>query len=264
MVDIFDRLFSLQGKTALITGAAGGIGRVLAVALAEAGATVGLHDLALAQLTESIRLVEAAGGRAVPLTANLGEVAACRQLIADAHAALGRLDILVNCAATNRRQPIEAVTAADFELITNVNLRSIFFLCQAAHPIMQAQGGGKIINISSINSFFGLGSVSVYGLTKGAVTQLTRVMAVEWAKDNIQVNAIAPGFMATPLSQPVWADPYKADWLRSRIPQHRPGQPDELVGALLLLASTASTYITGHTVVVDGGFLAGGSWVEDQ
>jgi NAD(P)-dependent dehydrogenase (short-subunit alcohol dehydrogenase family) len=260
MADIFERLFSLHSKTALITGAGGGIGRVLAVALAQAGATVGLHDLTQAHLTESITLVEAAGGRAIPFTANLGDLAACRQLIADAHAALGRLDILVNCAATNRRKPIAAVTVADFDLITAVNLRSIYFLCQAAQPIMQTQGGGKIINISSINSFFGLGSVSVYGLTKGAVTQLTRVMAVEWAKDNIQVNAIAPGFMATPLSQPVWADQHKAAWLRSRIPQRRPGQPEELVGVLLLLASAASTYITGQTLVVDGGFLAGGSW----
>jgi 2-deoxy-D-gluconate 3-dehydrogenase len=257
---IFERLFSLQGKTVLITGAGGGIGRVLAAALAEAGAEVGLHDLTPAQLAESQRLVEAVGGRAVTLTADLNDVEACRKLITEAQAKLGRLDVLINCAATNRRKPIKAVTQADFDTIVAVNLRSIYFLSQAAQPVMQAQGGGKIINIGSINIFYGLDTVSVYGLTKGAVAQMTRVMAVEWARDNIQVNCLVPGFMMTPLSKPVWEDEYKAEWLRSRIPARRPGQPEELVGLVLLLAAEASSYLTGQTLVVDGGFLAGGSW----
>jgi len=263
-VSPLERLFSLEGKAAPVTGAAGGIGRVLAAALAEAGAAIGLHDLTPAQLEEPRRQVEAAGGQAVTLTADLSDVEACRRLIAEAHAALGRLDILVNCAATNRRKPIEAVTQDDFDAIVAVNIRSIYFLSQAAQPVMQAQGGGKIINIGSINIFYGLDTVSVYGLTKGAMAQATKVMAIEWAADNIQVNCLAPGFMMTPLSKPVWEDEGRARWMRSRIPARRPGRPDELVGTVLLLASNASSYLTGQTIVVDGGFLAGGSWAQDE
>jgi gluconate 5-dehydrogenase len=257
---LLERLFSLVGKTALITGAGGGIGQVLAVALAEAGAGVALHDISPDRLAATQRAVEVVGGQAIPIAADLQAVDACRQLMAEAHAAWGRLDILVNCAATNRRKPITAVTQDDFDTIVAVNLRSIYFLSQAVQPIMRAGGGGKIIHVGSINSFYGLDTVSVYGLTKGALAQLTKVMAVEWAKDNIQVNCLAPGFMETPLSKPVWADEYKAEWLRSRIPARRPGQPEELLGVFLLLASSASSYLTGQTIVVDGGFLAGGSW----
>jgi NAD(P)-dependent dehydrogenase (short-subunit alcohol dehydrogenase family) len=180
--------------------------------------------------------------------------------VADVYTRWDRLDILINCAATNRRKPIAEVSEDDFDLMVGVNLRSILFLCQAAQPLMRDQGGGKIVNIGSLTSLIGLGGVSVYGLTKGGVAQLTKTMAVEWAPDNIQVNCIAPGFMDTPLSQPVWADAHKAAWMLSRIPLRRPGQPTELVGAVLLLCSPASSYITGQTLAVDGGVLAGGSW----
>ena len=261
---ILERLFSLSGKSVLITGASGGIGRALAVAFAEAGAAVGVHGQNQARIEETCALIKEAGGQAAPLVANLGDIETCRQLITDAHQALGRLDILINCAATNRRQKITEVTPDDFDTLVAVNLRSVYFLSQAAHPLMRSQGGGKIIHIGSMNIFYGLGTVSVYGLTKGAVGQLTKVMAVEWAKDNIQVNCVTPGFFATPLSKAVWADEHKANWLRSRIPARRPGRPDELVGATLLLASEASSYITGQNIVVDGGFIAGGSWERDE
>jgi len=262
---LFERLFSLKDKATLITGAGGGIGRVLAVALAGAGAAVGINDLTMTKLKEPRRLIEEIGGRAVMLPADLSDVAACRKLIHDAHAALGRLDVLVNCAAINRRKPIEAVTEDDFEAIMAVNLRSIYFLCQAAHPIMRAQGGGKIINVGSINCFYGLGTVSVYGATKGALAQLTKVMAVEWAKDNIQVNCLAPGFTLTPLTEKaLWGDEYKRRWLLDRIPARRPGKPEDLVAVVLLMSSAASSYMTGETIVVDGGLLAGGSWERDE
>ena len=258
---LLQRLFSLQGKTALITGAGGGIGRVLALALAEAGALVAIHDVDADLLAESSRAVADTGGEAVSFLADLAEVEHCRRLVREVHDSLGRLDVLVNCAGMNRRALIAAVTEDDYETIMAVNLRSIFFLSQAAYPIMRAQGGGKIINIGSLNAFFGLGTVSVYGMTKGAVTQLTRTMAIEWAKDNIQVNCIAPGFMLTPLTETsLWGDEQKRRWLLGRIPMRRPGQPDELVGITLLLAAGASSYLTGQTIVVDGGVLAGGSW----
>ncbi|MDQ3250038.1 MAG: glucose 1-dehydrogenase [Chloroflexota bacterium] len=261
---IFQRLFSLHGKTALITGASGGIGTVLATALAEAGATIGVHGRTLEKVAEACEQVTAMGGQAFAFSADLSETAANRQLIDKATGVLGRLDILINCAAMNRRKPIADVTADDYDTIMALNLRSVYFLCQAAHIHMRAGGGGKIINISSANERYGLGTVSVYGASKAGLAQVSRVMAVEWAQYNIQVNCIVPGFMMTPLTaQPLWGDKQRNQWLRDRIPLRRPGEPQELVGATLLLASDASSYMTGSTIVVDGGFFAGGSWETD-
>jgi 2-deoxy-D-gluconate 3-dehydrogenase len=262
---LLQRLFSLEGKTALITGASGGIGAALAGALAEVGAVVGVHGRSAEKVAETCRQIDAAGGQAHAFIANLVDIDANGQLIDDAVKRLGRLDILVNCAGMNRRKPVAEVTPDDYDTIMAVNLRSIFFLCQAAHPHMKAQGGGKIVNINSINAYYGLGTVAVYGASKGGLAQMTRVMAVEWAADNIQVNGIAPGFIRTPLTQePLWGTPHRARWLRQRIPLRRPGEPDDLVGALLLLAGPASAYMTGSTITVDGGFLAGGSWEADE
>jgi gluconate 5-dehydrogenase len=261
MSSLLNRLFSLAGKTALITGASGGIGTALAVALAEVDATVGVHGRSPERVAGTCRLIEGAGGRAYGFTSDLVEIEASRQLIADAVEKMGRLDILVNCAGMNRRKPVLEVTPDDYDTIMSVNLRSSFFLCQAAHPHMQAQGGGKIININSLNAVFGLGTISVYGASKAGLAQITRVMAVEWAIDNIQVNGIAPGFIRTPLTEgPLWGAPHRAAWLRNRIPMRRPGEPEDLIGAVLLLAGPASAYMTGTMIVVDGGFLAGGSW----
>jgi NAD(P)-dependent dehydrogenase (short-subunit alcohol dehydrogenase family) len=263
-VPALERVFSLKGKAALITGAGGGIGSVFAAALAEAGAVVGIHDITGDKLEETRRQIEGADGRVVPLVADLSRVEECRRLIRDAHESMGRLDVLVNCAGINRRKPIEAVTEDDYEAIMAVNLRSVYFLSQAAIPIMRAQGCGKIVNIGSSTISFGLATTSVYGATKAGVAALTRTMAVEWAKDNVQVNCIAPGYFLTPLTDgSVWADGHKSRWLLDRIPARRPGLPKDLVGVLLLLASDASAYITGETVAVDGGFQAGGSWETD-
>jgi len=264
MNDILQRLFSLEGKTALVTGSSSGIGQRLAIAIAEAGASVVVHGRNQDRINETCSMIEEIGGKAVPLCADLHDVDSCRKLIADAHKSLGRLDILVNCAATNRRKPINEVTQDDFDTIVSVNLRSIYFLNQSAYPIMKSQGGGKIVNIGSINMFYGLDTVSVYGLTKGGVGQLTKVMAVEWADDNIQVNSITPGFIITPLTKALLSDEKKYQWLRNRIPLRRLGNPDELVGTAILLSSDASSYITGQNFTVDGGFLAGGSWNRDE
>ena len=252
-----------KGKTALVTGAAGGIGRVLAASLAEAGAIVVVHDLKLEMAQDGVDYVIAAGGEALPIAGNLAKVEECRRIVEETVAATGRLDILINCAATNRRKAIVDVTEDDFDFVSDVNIKAVYFLSQAAYPYMKTQGGGKIVHIGSINPFFALDTVSVYGLTKGAVVQVTKAMAVEWADDNIQVNCVSPGFMMTPLSAPVWEDEGRAKWFRTRIPQRRPGLPQELVGAVLLLASPAGSYISGQTIIVDGGFEAGGSWNKD-
>jgi NAD(P)-dependent dehydrogenase (short-subunit alcohol dehydrogenase family) len=265
MSRILERLFSLEGKTALITGASGGIGRALAIAMAEAGALVGLNGVSQEKLESTRQAVSQAGGRSIVLQQELQSVPGCRELIARARKEMGRLDILVNCAGVNRRRPIREVTEEDFELITNVNLKAVLFLSQTAAELMREQGGGKIINIGSITSTDGLGGVGVYGITKSGVAQLTKTMALEWAKDNIQVNCLAPGFILTPLTEKgVWGDEHRKKWLTERIPARRPGQPEELTGAALLLASAASSYLTGQIINVDGGYLAGGSWLRDE
>lgn len=260
---LFHRLFSLEGKSVLITGASGGIGRVLSVAFAEAGGMLGLHGTSDEKLEETRRQVEAVGGDAHVFAAPLNEVEPCRRLIQEAHERMGRLDVLVNCAGMNRRKPLAEVTEDDWDTILAVNLRSLFFLSQEAHAVMKAQGGGKILNIGSMTSHRGIGEVGVYGASKAAVVRLTQTMAVEWAKDNIQVNSLSPGFMMTPLTEVgLWGDERKKQWILDRVPMRRPGGSEELVGAALLLVTDASSFLTGQDIAVDGGFLAGGSWLE--
>ena len=147
----------------------------------------------------------------------------------------------------------------------DVNLRSAFILCQEAHPVMKSQGGGKIVNVGSLTSLIGVGNVAVYGMTKAALAQLTKTLAVEWAKDNIQVNCLAPGFIKTPLTaKGQWADPHISQWILQRVPARRPGTPEDLIGTALLLCSPASDFVTGQVIAVDGGFLAGASWTKDE
>jgi NAD(P)-dependent dehydrogenase (short-subunit alcohol dehydrogenase family) len=258
---LLNRLFSLKGKTALVTGASGGIGRALAVALGGAGAAVGVHGRDDADLAETRKQVDAAGGRGVILKADIADVAACRRLTDDTVRQLGRLDVLVNCAGINFRNPLADATEDEFEKIFAVNLRGLFFLCQAAYPVMKAQGGGKIVNVGSITTTWGLGGVGVYGMTKSAVGHLTKTLAVEWAADNIQVNCLAPGFIVTPLTEKaLFGDPHRRKWILDRTPARRPGKPQDLVGTLLLLSSPGSDFITGQIITVDGGFVAGGWW----
>ena len=256
-----ERLFSLKGKTALVTGASGGLGRNMAVALAGAGARIGIHGTKMDKLEGTRQAVEEAGGNGVVIPALLGDADQCQKLAIDAQSALGRIDILVNCAGTSRRKLIDSVTQEDFDWIIGVNLRSAFFLSQAVHPMMRHQGGGKIINIGSMTSILGFANLSVYGMTKSALAQVTKTMAVEWAGDNIQVNCVAPGFIHTPLTEAYyWKNPHRSRWLFDRIPARRAGLPEDLEGILVWLASPSSSYVTGQIIAVDGGFTAGGSW----
>lgn len=256
-----DARFSLAGRVALITGSGGGIGRVLAAAMGGAGASVALHDRSETQLTEARQLLAGAGVPFEAFTADLADVAACQNLIADVVGRMGRLDILVNCAAANRREPVDKVMPETFDWIVAVNVRAPFFLSQAAHRAMRTQGGGKIINVASINAYYALDTVAVYGLTKGAVRQMTAEMAVEFAPDNIQVNALTPGFVVTPMNErSLWGVPHTRAWILDRVPAGRPGLPVDMVGAVLFMASSASDFMTGQSIVVDGGFTAGGSW----
>jgi NAD(P)-dependent dehydrogenase (short-subunit alcohol dehydrogenase family) len=254
------RAFSLEGKTAVITGAAGGIGRWLAAGLGAAGASVVVTDLDGTALDDLAEELNAAGMEVSTFPCDLGEADAPQRVVAAAVDRFGGLDVLVNNAAVNRRMPILEMDRETWDLITTIDLKAPYFLSQSAARVMRERGGGSIVNITSINFTYGLEHISVYGPAKAGLSQLTRVMALEWTQHGIRANAIAPGYMDTPLAAPIWADSDISRWIFNRVPMNRPGQPSELVGMCQLLASDAGSFITGQTFIVDGGFMAGGRW----
>lgn len=260
-----DELLSLTGRAAIVTGAAGGIGSWLAAGLAAAGAQVVLTDVTEEALAPVRTTLEEAGAVVVAVPADLGSDETPDRLVAASVEAFGSVDVLVNCAAINRRTALTEVGAEEFDRIIDIDLRSPYFLAQAAAKQMIEQGtGGSIVNIGSINVAIGLEGVSVYGAAKAALSQLTKVMTVEWAHQGIRSNCLSPGFMLTPLSQPVWASEAKRGWMMDRIPMQRPGMPADLVSSCVLLASDAGRYISGQTLFVDGGFLAGSRWADGE
>jgi len=261
-VAVIGDMFSLEGRKALVTGSSSGIGQAQAVALAEAGACVVVHGTDSAKIERTREMIEASGGKSFGLAAPLtGSRSDCHRLVAEAAGMLGGIDILINCAGTNRRKRIEEVEEEDWEAIMKVNLDSLFWLSQAACVSMRESGGGKILHVGSLTTFRGLGMLAPYGATKAAVGLLTQTMAVEWARYNIQVNCLAPGFIETPLTaQGLFGDPVRRRWIHERVPARRPGYPSDLVGATVFLCSSAADFVTGQTLAVDGGFLTGGSW----
>ena len=254
-------LFSLQDKVALVTGGSGDIGLALARAMAKAGASIALNGTSQAKLEKAGRELESLGARVALLKADISKTSECTRLAQDAWAAFGRIDILVNCAGINRRKPILDVTEDDYNAIMDVHVRGSYFLSQAVAPVMIRQGGGKIIHIGSLNIKIGLSDISVYGMAKAGLDQLTRVQAVEWAQHNIQVNCLSPGFIETDLTRVgLWQNEKRSKWILDRTPMKRPGYADEMAGVMLLLASNASSFLTGQTIYVDGGVLAGSAW----
>lgn len=264
MSEYLSSLFSLDGKTALIAGGAGAIGSVISEAFAKAGARVIVHDLAQERLDLLQARFKQEGLQFTGIQADLGSASACEALVADAVKVTGKIDILVNLQGANRRKPITDVTQEDFDLISSVNFRSVYFLSKAVQPVMKAQGGGKILHFSSLSANISFDTISVYAATKAAVTSLTRSMAHEWAPDNIQVNAIEPGFVKTEFTRPLWDDEYRSRWFADYIPAGRLAAPQDLITTALTLVSPSSGYTTGRSVVVDGGVLTGDSWVQPE
>ena len=260
--DYLSGLFSLEGRTALVAGGAGAIGREISLALAKAGAKVLVHDLSEERLLDVANQFAAEDLPFVSLQADLSTAEAASDLVKKATAISERIDILVNLQGVNRRKPILDVTAEDFDIITSVNLRSVYFLSKAVHPIMKAQGGGRILHFSSLSANVSFDTISVYAATKAAVTSLTRSQAHEWADDNVQVNAIEPGFVQTEFTRPLWDDDYRAEWFANFIPQGRLAVPEDLVSTALWLVAPSTRYITGQNIVIDGGVMSGASWVE--
>jgi 2-deoxy-D-gluconate 3-dehydrogenase len=249
-------LFSLKGKNALVTGSRGGLGAGIAVALAQAGANVVVHDARSEGLDDVCAAVRAAGGTAVRAQADIGQAQACEDLVELAIRELGSLDILFNNAGIIRRAPASEYPSQDWADVIEVNLNAVFRLCQLAGRHMLARKSGKIVNTASLLSFQGGIRVPAYAAAKGAVAQLTKALANEWAEHGINVNAIAPGYMATDNTAPLRADPVRSAQILQRIPAGRWGTPADLAGTAVFLASAASDYVNGHVLVVDGGWLA--------
>ena len=244
-----------KGKVAVVTGASKGLGQAMAVGLAEAGADVALVARGCMEDTKS--MIEAVGRKAIIITADLTSQECIPIIVERTVSELGRLDILVNNAGIIRRAPIAEFSEKDWDDVINVNQKTLFFLCQAASNQMVKQGeGGKIINVASMLSFQGGIRVPSYTASKSAVMGLTRLMANELAESGINVNAIAPGYMATDNTAALQADPDRNRQILERIPAGRWGKVEDLQGACVFLASEAASYLQGYTIAVDGGWLS--------
>lgn len=247
--------FKLNGKVAIVTGAARGLGQAMATGLAEAGADVALVDILTA--TETKTQIETSGQKAVGIKADLISIDCVDEIVKKTLAALGRIDILFNNAGIIRRAPLREFSEKDWDDVININQKTLFFLSQAVAKVMIKQGeGGKIVNTASMLSFQGGILVPSYAASKSAVMGLTRLMANELAPHNINVNAIAPGYMATDNTAPLRKDPARNKAILERIPAGRWGEPEDLKGIAVFLASDASAYLQGYTIAVDGGWLA--------
>jgi NAD(P)-dependent dehydrogenase (short-subunit alcohol dehydrogenase family) len=258
-------LFDLRDKVAVVTGAGGGLGAWFSAGLAAAGAHVMLTDHPRNPTGPTGAAIRESGGIAHEYECDLLTDHAAENIVAATVAHFGRVDIVVNNAGTNRREPIFEVTRQTWDLISGIDLRVPYELSRAAAKVMaERRTGGSIVHIGSLNNAIGLEGVSVYGAHKAALCQLAKSMAVEWAQYQVRVNALCPGFMLTPLSKPLWDDPQKGEWILERSLLRRPGFPEELVGCLLLLASNAGSFITGQTMYVEGGWLAGTPWSESR
>jgi 2-deoxy-D-gluconate 3-dehydrogenase len=244
----------LDDKVALVTGASTGLGRAIAIALAESGADVACHGNTHAP-DGTCEAVNAIGRKSLALTGDLSDRDTPRRLVEKAIAHFGQLDILVNNAGTIRRAPATAYTEEDWVTVIEVNLSSVFRLSQLAGRHMIERGRGKILNIASLLSFQGGLTVPAYAASKGGVAQLTKALANEWAAKGINVNAIAPGYMRTDNTKALQQDETRNRQILERIPAGRWGEPSDLAGAAVFLCSAASDYVNGHLLVVDGGWM---------
>ncbi len=254
-MSILDK-FKLDGKVALVTGASVGLGQAMALALAEAGADVAVHCHFDGKAAETCSQIETFGRHAKSFSGDMSDKEVPRKLVAEVVEEFGAIDILINNAGMIRRTPAVDFSEEDWTTVLEVNLSSVFRLSQAAGKIMIGNGGGKIVNIASLLSFQGGVTVPAYTASKSGVAGLTKALANEWAKFNVNVNAIAPGYMATNNTTALRADETRNRQILERIPAGRWGDAEDLAGAAVFLSSAASDYLQGHLLVVDGGWMA--------
>jgi gluconate 5-dehydrogenase len=252
-----ENLFDLTGQVALVTGASRGLGQHFGRALARAGADLVITSRSRDALCPFEAEIEAMGRRVAAVALDVRSFESIQQAVAEAVAAFGKIDILVNNAGCNVRKPAVDVTWDDWNLILDTNLRGTFFVAQGVARHMIGRGYGRIINIGSVTSVFGYAGLAPYGASRGGVRQMTMSLADDWGKHGITVNCLAPGWFRTEQNKVMYEDPEWVEYLVERIPVKRPGEAHDLDGAVVFLASEASRYVTGQTLLVDGGISTG-------
>lgn len=249
-------LFDLSGKVALVTGSSRGLGYAIAEGLAKAGATIVLNGRNVDRLAETLDVFKGKGYDAHSAAFDVTNMPQIKEAVATLQETVGTIDILVNNAGIQHRQPLEEFDEDQWRNLIDVNVNGLFLTSKAVVPGMIAQQSGKIINIGSLMSELSRQTIAAYTTSKGAVRQLTKAMATEWAVHNIQINAIGPGYFKTDLNEALWSDDAFNSWLEARTPAQRWGDPEELVGVSVFLASKASSFVNGQMFFVDGGVLA--------
>ena len=251
------KLFDLSGKVAIVTGASRGLGQCFGRALASAGADLIVTSRDVDNLQPFCQEIESLGRRVMPLELDVRDQESIQHMAAAAQDAFGQIDVLVNNAGCNVRKPSSEITWDDWNLVLDTNLRGTFFVAQAIARHMIAQQSGRIINIGSVTSVFGYAGLAPYCASRGGVKQLTMSLADDWGSHGITVNCLAPGWFKTEQNRVLYDNEKWVDYLVDRIPLKRPGQPQDLDGAIVFLASDASDYVTGQTLLVDGGISTG-------
>jgi gluconate 5-dehydrogenase len=250
-------LFDLTGKVALVTGSTSGLGRAMAGGLAAAGATIVVNGRNIERLNASVEAIRKRGFKAEGVPFDVTSEAAVIDGVAKIERDVGAIDILINNAGIQRRQPLVEMSEAVFEEVMTHNLTSVFLVGRTVAKAMIPRKRGKIVNIASLTSEVARKTIGPYTAAKGGVRQLTKTMCVEWAEHNIQVNAIGPGYFRTELNTTLWEDPKFNGWVVGRTPAGRWGEPEELIGIAIFLSSKASDFMNGQTIYIDGGLLAG-------